>query len=60
MGARAHDVSNLWIVGSSVFITSATANSTLTIAALTLRIAAAFIANYKEELDYGYDARSVL
>ena len=38
---RAHDVSNLWIVGSSVFTTSATANPTLTIGALTLRTAAA-------------------
>ncbi|RJG13542.1 GMC family oxidoreductase [Pseudomonas cavernicola] len=38
---RAHDVPNLWIVGSSVFTTSATANPTMTIAALTLRTAAA-------------------
>ena len=38
---RTHDVPNLWIVGSSVFATSATANPTLTIAALTLRTAAA-------------------
>lgn len=38
---RTHDVSNLWIVGSSVFSTSATANPTLTIGALTLRTAAA-------------------
>lgn len=38
---RTHDVSNLWIAGSSVFVTSATANPTLTIAALTLRTAAA-------------------
>jgi choline dehydrogenase-like flavoprotein len=36
---RAHEVPNLWIVGSSVFPTSATANPTLTIAALTLRTA---------------------
>lgn len=36
---RAHDVPNLWIVGSSVFPTSATANPTLTLAALTLRTA---------------------
>lgn len=34
---RAHDVPNLWIVGSSVFPTSATANPTLTLAALALR-----------------------
>ena len=38
---RAHDVPNLWIVGSSVFPTSATANPTLTLAALTLRTAEA-------------------
>ena len=36
---RAHDLDNLWIVGSSVFPTGGTANSTLTIAALTLRTA---------------------
>lgn len=36
-----HDAPNLWIVGSSVFSTSATANPTPTIAALTLRTAAA-------------------
>ena len=34
---RTHDVPNLWIVGSSVFPTSATSNPTLTIAALALR-----------------------
>jgi glucose dehydrogenase len=34
-------VPNLWIIGSSVFPTSATANPTLTLAALTLRTAAA-------------------
>jgi len=38
---RTHDVPNLWIVGSSVFSTSATANPTLTLAALALRTAAA-------------------
>jgi choline dehydrogenase-like flavoprotein len=38
---RAHDVQNLWIVGSSVFPTSATANPTLTLAALALRTATA-------------------
>jgi|SRR5215211_3083332 len=38
---RAHEVPNLWIVGSSVFPTSSTANPTLTLAALTLRTAAA-------------------
>ncbi len=34
---RSHDHSNLFILGSSVFPTSATANPTLTIAALALR-----------------------
>lgn len=38
---RAHDVPNLWIMGSSVFVSSATANPTLTVAALTLRSAQA-------------------
>jgi choline dehydrogenase-like flavoprotein len=38
---RTHDAPNLWIVGSSVFATSATSNPTLTIAALALRTAQA-------------------
>lgn len=38
---RAHDHDNLFIAGSSVFPTSATANPTLTIAALSLRAAEA-------------------
>jgi len=38
---RMHDVPNLWIVGSSVFPTSATSNPTVTLAALALRTAAA-------------------
>jgi glucose dehydrogenase len=38
---RAHDHPNLYIVGSSVFATAATANPTLTLAALTLRTARA-------------------
>ena len=38
---RTHDVENLWIVGSSVFPTSATSNPTLTLAALALRSGAA-------------------
>jgi len=38
---RCHDHPNLFIVGSAVFPTSATANPTLTIAALSLRAAAA-------------------
>jgi choline dehydrogenase-like flavoprotein len=36
---RAHDHHNLYIAGSSVFATAATANPTLTLAALTLRTA---------------------
>ena len=36
---RSHDLANLFIVGSGVFPTSATANPTLTIAALSLRAA---------------------
>lgn len=36
---RAHDHDNLYIVGSTVFPTSGTANPTLTIAALALRLA---------------------
>jgi glucose dehydrogenase len=38
---RAHDVGNLWIVGSSVFPTSATSNPTLTLSALALRTGSA-------------------
>jgi choline dehydrogenase-like flavoprotein len=38
---RTHDVDNLWIVGSSVFPTSATSNPTLTLAALALRTGSA-------------------
>ena len=34
---RSHDHPNLFILGSAVFPTSATANPTLTIAALSLR-----------------------
>jgi choline dehydrogenase-like flavoprotein len=36
---RSHDHRNLFILGSAVFPTSATANPTLTIAALSLRAA---------------------
>jgi glucose dehydrogenase len=43
---RTHDVENLWIVGSSVFTTSATSNPTITIAALALRTATAIHARY--------------
>ena len=38
---RAHDLSNCWVVGSSVFPTGGAMNPTLTIAALALRAAAA-------------------
>jgi choline dehydrogenase-like flavoprotein len=38
---RTHEIPNLWIVGSSVFPTSATSNPTVTLAALALRTAAA-------------------
>jgi len=38
---RCHEHPNLYIVGSSVFSTAATANPTLTIAALSLRTAQA-------------------
>ena len=38
---RSHDHHNLYIIGSSVFATAATANPTLTLAALTLRTARA-------------------
>ncbi|MFB6170858.1 MAG: GMC family oxidoreductase [Haloarculaceae archaeon] len=36
---RAHDVPNLWIPSSSVFVTAGAMNPTLTIAALSLRVA---------------------
>ncbi|MFB6155096.1 MAG: GMC family oxidoreductase [Haloferacaceae archaeon] len=36
---RTHDVANLWIAGSSVFPTGGAMNPTLTIAALSLRVA---------------------
>jgi glucose dehydrogenase len=36
---RCHDHENLFIAGSSVFATAATANPTLTLAAITLRTA---------------------
>ena len=46
---RAHDHDNLHIVGSAVFPTGGTANPTLTIAALALRLAA----DLKRRLDFG-------
>ncbi|MFW5905270.1 MAG: GMC family oxidoreductase [archaeon] len=36
---RTHDLDNLWIAGSSVFVTSGAMNPTLTIAALSLKLA---------------------
>ncbi|HKY27198.1 MAG TPA: GMC family oxidoreductase [Pyrinomonadaceae bacterium] len=53
---RTHDVPNLWIVGSSVFTTSATANPTLTLAALALRTAAAIHRQMQGGSDHGYHA----
>jgi glucose dehydrogenase len=46
---RTHDHHNLYIAGSSVFTTGATANPTLTLAALTLRTARAI----HHQLKYG-------
>jgi choline dehydrogenase-like flavoprotein len=45
---RSHDHRNLYIAGSSTFPTGATANPTLTLAALSLRTA-------KHILDHGFD-----
>lgn len=45
---RAHDHKNLFIVGSSVFPTTGTANPTLTIAALSLMAADKIIADLKD------------
>lgn len=44
---RSHDHPNLFVAGSSVFPTSATANPTLTIAALSLRLAGTIVASIK-------------
>jgi len=41
---RAHDIKNLFIVGSSVFVTGAAVNPSLTIAALALRAAETIVA----------------
>jgi choline dehydrogenase-like flavoprotein len=38
-GLRTHDLDNLWIAGSSVFVTGGAMNPTLTIAALSLKAA---------------------
>ena len=45
---RSHDHPNLFVAGSSVFPTSATANPTLTIAALSLRLAGTVAATIKQ------------
>lgn len=45
---RSHDHPNLFVSGSSVFPTSATANPTLTIAALSLRLADTLIASARQ------------
>jgi choline dehydrogenase-like flavoprotein len=42
---RCHDVPNLYLLGSSVFVTVGMANPTLTIAALALRLADHLLAN---------------
>ena len=42
---RSHDVPNLYILGSSVFVTVGMANPTLTISALALRLADHLLAN---------------
>jgi choline dehydrogenase-like flavoprotein len=36
---KAHDIDNLFVAGSSVFVTGGAVNPTLTIAALALRLA---------------------
>ncbi len=41
---RAHDIDNLWLVDSSVFVSSAAVNPALTIAANALRVASTFAA----------------
>lgn len=45
---RSHDHPNLFVAGSSVFATSATANPTLTIAALALRLAGTIEASLRQ------------
>lgn len=54
---RTHEVPNLWIVGSSVFPTSATGNPTLTLAALTLRTAAAIDRTMRGTVEDGAGSR---
>ena len=45
---RSHEHPNLFVLGSAVFPTSATANPTLTIAALSLRAVAAVRATMQQ------------
>jgi choline dehydrogenase-like flavoprotein len=47
---RCHDHKNLFIAGSSVFATAATANPTLTLAAITLRT----VKEIHRQLRHGY------
>lgn len=47
---RCHDVPNLYVVGGSVFVTSAGVNPSPTIAALALRTAAAILAGRRDQV----------
>ncbi|MDE3100638.1 MAG: GMC family oxidoreductase [Chloroflexota bacterium] len=47
---RAHDVPNLYVVGGSVFVTSAGVNPSPTIAALALRTAARIVAGRRDQV----------
>lgn len=47
---RCHDVPNLFVIGSSVFVTSAGVNPSPTIAALTLRTVARIVAGRRDQV----------